>query len=220
MSQNGTAMMTSAPYNLSRAYDDILLSSVETGAVEANAASLVEAKGGVCEVWLTLDGPKAQKGQLRIERWNAGRREAVLEERTVAMPADAGRLLWSRPRVRCGIKDPRSQFLAAFFTPEGGETRRSLLFFVRPVHFDLQAGGVVAGARPKGDGVEVAVRSRTLALACELHAPVAGRFSDNGFDLLPGETRIVAFHPAKPGSIEGAWDVMTLNQMQAESRRP
>jgi hypothetical protein len=78
----------------------------------------------------------------------------------------------------------------------------------------------VVGARAKGGHVEVAVRAKALALACELHAPVPGRFSDNGFDLLPGETRILRFTPAKAGIIKGPWEALCLNQLAVEARRP
>jgi hypothetical protein len=69
------------------------------------------------------------------------------------------------------------------------------------------------------DHVEVALRARHLTLAVELHAPVAGRFSDNGIDLLPGETRILRFSPDKGGAIKGAWTGLSLNRLQQVARQ-
>jgi hypothetical protein len=109
--------------------------------------------------------------------------------------------------------------LVATFTSDEGWSRRSILYFERPVRLALEPGGLLVGAKASGDAVEVAIHAKTLAMACELSAPVAGRFSDNGFDLLPDETRVLRFVPDRPAAIKGAWSVKTVNQMAAEARR-
>jgi beta-mannosidase len=212
-------------YGVREAFDDVLLSSVESepkrmgdkvGVLPMRAGQ----EDGLCEAWLSLDGPQGRRGILRVERWGLRGRQAVLARVKVAQPANSSRRLWQRRRSSLGITDPTTQYLAFHFEGEGGLRRRSLLFFERPMRLALPMAGLVVGAREKDGHVEVAVRSQALALACELHAPVPGRFSDNGFDLLPGETRILRFSPAKAGVIKGPWEALCLNQMAIEARRP
>jgi hypothetical protein len=177
-------------------------------------------EGGRCEAWLTLDGRDGVEGLLQVERWGPRGREAVLHRSRVAVAANASRRLWQSPRKACGVQDPSVQYLCVRFTTKDGRERRSLLFFERPKHFNYRPAGLVVGARAKDDRIEVAVRAKNLAQAVELHAPVPGRFSENGFDLLPGETRRLVFIPDKPGPIKGAWQALCLNQCAFEARRP
>jgi beta-mannosidase len=211
-------------YGVRESCDDVLLSSVEAAAVrmtEKVGTLPIRAaeEDGRCEAWLTLDGPQAFRGKLRVERWGAKGREAVLGNAAVNVPANASRRIWERRRQACGIHDPAAQYLVFTLTGAAGASRRSVLYFERPKRMELKPAGLVVGAKEDGDGFQVAVRSQHLALAVELHAPVAGEFSDNGFDLLPGETKILRFTPAKDGAVKGAWQALCLNQFQAEARR-
>jgi len=210
-------------HGVREACDDVLLSWAQPGpkppraGVPARRPALLAPLRRPCEVWITLDGPKGVRGSLCVERWNMQGREAVLARRRVTAAANRSVRAWRRTAAGCGITDPTRQFLVASLD-FGGGARRSLLFFERPVGLELPLSQVVAGARPGKDRVRVAVRSRSLALACEVQAPVPGRFSDNGFDLLPGETRVLEFIPERPGAIRGPWSVKTLNQAQVLAR--
>jgi len=205
------------------ALDDALLSSLEAeprrlsdkvGRLPLRA----EQEDGKAEAWLTLDGPQPWKGVLRVERWGMRGREAVLGRVAVNLAAGRSRCLWRRGRRDCGVLDPTRQFLAFQLEgPRGG--RRSLLFFEPPKRLQLEPSSLTLGGRAQGAGIELAVQARHLSLACEIQAPVLGRFSANGFDLLPGETRRLSFIPESPGPIRGAWALTTLNHLQAEARR-
>lgn len=207
------------------ALDDVLLSSVEAGAKrhpEGPGALPLRAadEGGICEAWVSLDGPARARARLRVERWDMAGRRALLDERPVVLAAGASRRCWARPRRDCGVSDPAREFLVFCLDLAGGSSRRSLLFFDRPKRLELPADTLRITARAGSAGMELTLRSRGLALACEVAAPVPGRFSDNGFDLLPGEARRVLFVPARPGPVHGAWRAQTLNQAQTEARRP
>ena len=212
-----------AYYAVRGALDDALLSCVEAEPVRlTDKVGRLPLRGaqenGRAEAWLTLDGPQGLQGRLRVERWGMRGREAVLDERAVRVGPEASRCVWRRGRRACGVLDPSSQYLAFHLESDRG-LRRSLLFFEPAKRLELPLSSVTLGARPQGAGVELAVQARHLALALEIQAPVPGRFSDNGFDLLPGETRRLTFIPRRPGPIRGAWTLYTLNQAQAEARR-
>jgi beta-mannosidase len=213
-----------AYFRTRHAFDDVLLSSVEAapkyllekvGKLPLRA----EQEDGRCEAWLTLDGTRPFKGTLKVERWNVNGKQATLASKTVSLAANKSALLWSRQRQACGIKDGTREFLVFTLKGREGLERRSVLYFERPKRMNLPPSGLVVGARGKDDHVEVAVRAGKLALSVELHAPVPGRFSDNGFDLLPGETRVLKFVPEKIQTIKGPWQALTLNQMQVFARQ-
>ncbi len=60
--------------------------------------------------------------------------------------------------------------------------------------FDLPATSIDVQV----DGNTLTLASDGLALFTALEADVSGRFDDNAFDMLPGETREVTFHPTDP----------------------
>ncbi|MEI2296914.1 beta-mannosidase [Ensifer sp. MJa1] len=61
---------------------------------------------------------------------------------------------------------------------------------------DLQPSGMTLDVTPAGEGAfDVALRASGLALHVMIEADVAGRYSDNAFDLLAGETKVVRFTP-------------------------
>jgi beta-mannosidase len=211
-------------YGLREAFDDVLLSAVEAdarlhsdkvGRLPLRAAD----EDGRAEAWLCLDGREPFSGVLTVERWSMDGRQAAVARVAVRAAANRSVRLWSAGRRACGIVNSARQYLVFELKGKDGRRRRSLLFFERPRRLALPDSGLVVGARADDGTVEVAVRASHLTLAVELHAPVAGRFSDNGFDLLPGETRRLRFTPDKPGPIRGAWQALCLNQCVREARR-
>jgi len=96
--------------------------------------------------------------------------------------------VWSARRKALGIKDTASQFLVVNFKAPGLD-RRALIYFERPRRQKLENPGLSLKSSPQGEVVFVQIRARKLARYVELHASVPGRFSDNGFDMLPGEAR-------------------------------
>lgn len=65
---------------------------------------------------------------------------------------------------------------------------------------DLEPSGLTLDIAPREDGgFAVAAAARGLALYVMLEADVAGRWSDNGFDLAAGERKTVVFIPTECG---------------------
>nr|WP_244658726.1 glycoside hydrolase family 2 protein [Ciceribacter thiooxidans] len=64
---------------------------------------------------------------------------------------------------------------------------------------DLAPSGLTLQAAPgQGGTVEITVSARGLALFVMIECDIAGRYSDNAFDLAAGESRVVTFAPAAP----------------------
>jgi beta-mannosidase len=61
---------------------------------------------------------------------------------------------------------------------------------------DLKPSGLTLDVAPAGEGAfDVTVKASGLALHVMIEADVAGRYSDNAFDLLAGETKVIRFTP-------------------------
>lgn len=65
---------------------------------------------------------------------------------------------------------------------------------------DLQPSGLALDVRPRGGAFEVTATAGGLAIHVMLEADVAGRWSDNAFDLTAGEARTLVFTPAEIGA--------------------
>lgn len=59
--------------------------------------------------------------------------------------------------------------------------------------------GVVAGIVARPDGAfDINLSAKALALFVTVETDMAGRFSDNGFDMLAGDKRTLTFMPKLP----------------------
>jgi beta-mannosidase len=67
---------------------------------------------------------------------------------------------------------------------------------------DLDASGLTLDVSPRDDGrFAVTASAHGLALHVMLEADIAGRWSDNAFDLTAGKRRTVIFTPAESGAV-------------------
>ncbi len=67
---------------------------------------------------------------------------------------------------------------------------------------DLVSPGLEAGIVARSDGVfDINLSAKALALFVTVETDIAGRFSDNGFDMLAGDKRTITFVPKVPTTI-------------------
>lgn len=209
-------------FKMKRSMDPVLLSSVESHldlSPDATGELPYRAKdeNGICECWLTLDGKTPVSGTLTVELWNMKGKVRGIARKAVRVAANSSVKLWSADRSTLKISDTRDDYLVFKFKGKGIE-RGCTLHFERARRIRFQDAGLAIKAKKKGAGWQVEVKVRRFAAAVELSAPMAGRFGDNGFDLLPGEKRVVGFVPAGKGKATGKWGVKTLNGIARKSR--
>ena len=83
---------------------------------------------------------------------------------------------------------------------------------------DLEAAGLTLDVSPRDDGAFAVTASATgLALHVMLEADVAGRWSDNAFDLTAGERRTVIFTPAERGGAIPEFRWLDLHSCQTNT---
>ena len=102
--------------------------------------------------------------------------------------------------------DPSHVVLVAELTAGGQTLSRNLFYFLKTRELALPAPELSVAVTPHRIGATVRVTARRFARAVWLSTPAGeGAFSDNFFDLLPGETATVEWTPgagARPGAAE------------------
>jgi beta-mannosidase len=162
-------------YAVARAYAPVL-------------ASFKPLDEGAVELWITNDTLRPLEGAATVELLRLGGGAQWSEALRYAVPANSSRPVW-RGRAPALAADRVLQVRAA---DRAFADNRLLLAPVK----DLQ---LARGARPQceiatlGPGeLELRLRAEAWLLGVAIEAPQAGtRFSDNYFDLRPGESRVV-----------------------------
>ena len=210
-------------HGVRRAFDPLLLSAFEDlGPIRHDRSGKTplhaDAEGGECQAWLTHEWPSAVEGQLSVELLSAigrGSRRRIYQGKIRVAPHSSSQV-WSASRKALRIKDPSSQFLLLRFSAPGLE-RQALIYFERPRRLKLENPGLTLKAEADGELVFIRLKAQKLARCVELSASQAGQFSDNGFDLLPGEAREIVFSPAD-ASQRARFSFKTLNEIALKRR--
>ena len=100
--------------------------------------------------------------------------------------------------------DPQTHLLRAVLTSDAGILAQNIHYFVPVKEMDLMTATIVQEVTPVGTGLQIRLASDHLAKNVVLSCDVEGHFSDNYFDLMPNESRIVHFIPASARDIPDA----------------
>jgi len=111
--------------------------------------------------------------------------------------------------------DPTKVVLVAELAAEGAPVTRNLLFFKKTKDLQLPKPEVKVAVTPGANGaLAVSVSAKQLARNVFLATgAIDGFFEDNYFDVLPGETVTVAFHPktaTTPDALKAALTATTI----------
>jgi beta-mannosidase len=168
---------------------------------------LVDDTVGVWGVW---DGPEPLAGRLTVELLHV-RGEAIGRwAEAVTLGGASSERVWSLSRSQVlGGADPASVVLRATFEPgaaAGVEPARALLYFVTGGELRLAEPSLALDVTRTPDGTwRVTVGSDVLAPGVHLYLEgEAAHFSDNHFDLAPGESREVVVVPEREDAREDA----------------
>jgi beta-mannosidase len=138
------------------------------------------------------------------ERWRFERDVTVK-----ALASEAQFSVWKRDLLR-GI-DPSRVVLSAELRVGGALVGRNFFYFMKTRDLALPAPELSFAVEPHGGGATVRVNARRLARALWLTtAGAEGSFSDNFFDLLPGETATVEWTPAPDAPPDAARRLSSL----------
>ena len=127
----------------------------------------------------------------------------------VQMPDNTAFIVASIPASALkGEGNGRERVLEMTLRKDDGILARALHYFQPVKHLNLPKDPGIAKtitALPNGEGYLIEISAQRLAKNILLEFPSAdGHFSDNYFDLLPGETRKIHFLPRSGGALTAA----------------
>lgn len=172
-------------YFAKKAFRDILVSPI--------------AEEGLLNVYIVSDRLKAVKGKLDIRVMDLKGNILFETNRSVTLPANSSKLQFSAPVVDLlkGKKENEVVVNARFYENGNGEIISNNYFLTRFKNIDFPQADIQFTSVPVGDGYDVTVQSDVFARGVFLSIEgIDNFFSDNYFDLLPGEP--VTIHVTTP----------------------
>jgi beta-mannosidase len=172
-------------YFAKRAYEDILVSAVE--------------EEGMLKIFLVndLDMDKPGKTEIKLLDFTG---KVILED-TASMVAakNSSFNFYSEPLKKLiGDHDPGNVFLKMSFISDNDTIAINTWFFAPPKTLGLFQPDISINVRTEKKLVKINLKSDVLVKDLYLDfTGFEGRFSDNFFDLLPGEARLITFYPAE-----------------------
>ena len=185
-------------YEARRAFDDPVLSTAESE--------------GSVEVWTFSEGKSAAPARLFVRIVDLDGTGLWKMSGDIALEPGARRVFSLPGESLAGVADTTRSVLVAELLVEGGERRRAIHYFAEPKHLDLEPVRVEVAHGDPGPPQEVVLTADGFAFGVELSLEGAeGRFTDNYFDMLPGDTvRVGIISDALPAGARGAVRVRTL----------
>ena len=184
-------------YYVKRAFTPVLVSSL--------------INDGTVQVFVINDTAEDISGQLNLElrdfngaslrSWQVDVEARCLAntvgERSKLTPdvSAPGKIFFEMPAEEL-LKDdvPENCFLRCFLECKGRPISSSLLYFTRPARLDLPTPGLRIAVAAHADGYRLEIRTERLAKDIFLSFEGSrGSFSDNFFDLMPGEKKVVLY---------------------------
>lgn len=163
-------------YFAKKAFNDILISPIN--------------EDGILNVYIVSDRLKATKGLLDILVMDVKGNVLFEKKSNVTAPANTSKIQFSAPLESVlGGKKPNEVVVNTRFTENGnGEIISNNYFLTRFKDIDFPQADIQMTSTPVGDGYDVTLESDVFARGVFLSIDgIDNFFSDNYFDLLPGE---------------------------------
>jgi beta-mannosidase len=159
---------------------------------------------GTINVWVVSDRRTDTPAHVTARLVDFSGHELARREQEVVLAANASRIYLSFPRTEIlAGADPKKVMLVVEARDKGGPLGRNILWFEKTKDLDLPKPDVHLEVTPASGGAfTVKVTAAKLARDVYLTDAADGFFSDNYFDLLPGETATVSFKPSTPVTLQ------------------
>jgi len=173
----------------------------------------LEAVDGRVRAYAVSDRREAVPAKLLVQVLTLAGELVYQDEQTLTLAPNQSAQVWSGDKeVLLDYHDPAELVVSARLWAGDNLLSENLLYFVSPKEMSLPDPGLTAEVLPASGGYAITLRTERLARHVWVSVPgVEGQFSDNYFDLLPGEERVITFSPqAETAGIADKLQVWTL----------
>ena len=179
-------------------------------------AALPIVEDNILKIYGVNDGPAETKVNVLVRAWNfEGGKLSEVNRMDVAIPTDSSRMIWQGDmRTVLNKNKPESSVVEIQLLNAAGKMiHRRLFYAVPPKNLRLATPVIPVAVEAVNDGYRITLSSNTLAKNVFIQTQANGFFSDNYFDLLPGEKKQVMFYSEQIlDSPQEAFSIKTLNR--------
>ncbi|WP_016778679.1 beta-mannosidase [Anaerophaga thermohalophila] len=184
---------------------------------EANEPIMISPvnEDGKVRVYAVNDYLQSISGELFVKLIDFEGNILFSEEVEAEVPANSSKIIFENSLAeKADGHELNSLLLSVEFQSGGQIIADNLLYFERPKALELPETKIEISSVKTPDGYSVTVSSKNLAKNVFLDTPDgSGHFSDNYFDILPGESVVVDLETDKDLDVENELIVTTLNDL-------
>jgi beta-mannosidase len=172
-------------------------------------------KNNILQVYAISDKPFPVEINVSLKILNFDGRETFKKEIDFQLKKSAAALIFSIPLDKLKIDNLKNQVvLVTEMYCENKLLDRNLMYFVRPADLMLNPAEPSIEISVTDNNALISLKSQVLIKSIYLEYPgVEGSFSDNYFDLLPGEMKQVSFVAELPIPSENRFAIKSLNNL-------
>jgi beta-mannosidase len=145
-------------------------------------------------IYLINDRNESVKGYLTFQLMNFDGETKLQAEEYYQINPNSAELLKSLDLTKYTHIDWNSSFLDIGFNGDVRVNEKNF-YFVKPKDMNLSKPEIKISKEKNGDHYILNLVSNTLAKNVFVDSNADGKFSDNFFDLIPGEEKIIEFYP-------------------------
>lgn len=161
---------------------------------------------------IVCDKPNGQKMQVKMKLVSFDGKVEWQAVQEVEMNSQSGNFLYKPLSEIIGKADRASVVLVSELSRDDVIIDSDLHYFVKPKNLELTDPQIKMEIREKGDNIEVALTAISLAKNVFLYADgLTGQFSDNYFDILPGQQVLITIPKRDaPSDLESTLKILNL----------
>ncbi len=164
-------------YQARRSFENLLITS--------------EVVNDTLQVYIVNDHLKEYQDSLKVEVLDFNGFKLQEYSKSVRVTPNSSAVYMQIPVKGYDIVANRMVFVATF------QEKQSLFYLLQPKELALENGEIMQSLKEVADGFEIEITSKVLQKNVFLYTDQQGHFSDNFFDLLPGEHKKVLFKTNK-----------------------
>lgn len=190
-------------YHVRKAYTQTLVSPSEDN--------------GLTSVWVVNDKLSDISAELKIDLIDFSGKVLMTKQMPIIIPANSSKSYFeaSSKDLLKGMNKKNTLMVVAI-SEKGTLVSRNELYFVPPKEMMLETPKIERTLVASGDGYRLTLKSDKLAKDVYINTKAEGTYSNNYFDILPGETVEIIFTPKEKTSLNNVDDFQIMSIVDAK----